>query len=339
MKQRTARFTTIAVITVVLAGCGGGVGMLLGLVGIGSVAGQISGLFTGDSDDQADVMLNGQVIRTVNRGTSTLRLQGIPEGRHVLQIVSSDFRGVLRLINVDAGADVQLGQLQADDGGMVRGKVTLRESDGSTRAAVRVPVYAIPGGSSLVASGRSVITLPPASTHYVTYTDGNGDYQINAMTAGDYLITATVAGYMADVQLIEGLQPEQRQRNRNLELNAADAAAGRAVGVVLGRMNGGSSSLGGASLRARLATAYAPGIPQETIDRIAARHGGALRAAPWFQWRVLSTLTDPGGSYQLALPPGTHRVDAFAYDHQPAFREPGITAGVATPADFTLDRR
>lgn len=341
MENRAARVTAIAVITVILAGCGGGgLAALLGLVSIGDAVGDIQDLFEGDSDDEADVLLDGQVIRTVDRGTDTLRLRGLPEGRHLLQIVATDYRGILRVINVDADSDLQLGQLQAEDGGQVRGQVMLREGDGSTRPAVRVAVYAIPGGAANVAAGQSATALPPAGTHYVAYTDGNGRYSLSAMTPGDYLVTAAVAGYMADVQLIEGLQVGQRQGNKDLELLAdSSVQTGLAVGVVQGQAGGGAVSLSSASLRARLDTAYAPGIPQATISRIANRSGVSLRAAPWFRWTVLSTLADAGGSYELPLPPGTPRIDAFSYGYQPAFLEPTINAGVTTQADFTLDSR
>ncbi|MGI5818518.1 MAG: carboxypeptidase-like regulatory domain-containing protein [Armatimonadota bacterium] len=341
MQQKLTRLMGIAIVTLILAGCGGGGALaLLGLIGIGNAVGQIGDLFSGDSGAEAEVLLDGQLIRTVNRSTDTLRLRGLPEGRHLLQVVAGDFRGILRVINVDRDSDLQLGQLQAEDGGQVRGSVMLRDGDGSIRAAVRVPVYAVPGGAASVAAGQPATAIPPAGTHYVAYTDGNGNYSLSAMAPGDYLVTAAVAGYMADVQLIQGLQVEQRQRNRDLELIAvAGAQAGRAVGVVQGQAGGGAVSLAGASLRARLATAYAPGMPQATIDRIESSYGGALRAAPWFRWQVLSTLADAGGSYELALPAGTPRVDAFSYGYQPAFREPVITAGLSTPADFTLNQR
>ncbi|MFW5866595.1 MAG: carboxypeptidase-like regulatory domain-containing protein [Armatimonadota bacterium] len=239
---------------------------------------------------------------------------------------------------MDAGSDVQLGELQAQDGGLVSGRVTLKGSDNSTRAAVRVPVYAIPDGAAGLAAGSPVTNLPPATTHYVTYTDGNGEYEISAMAPGEYLVTAAVAGYMADVQFIDGLTIEQRQRNKHLELIDDDVAAGVAAGVVLGQTNGGSSSLGGAGLRARLDTGYAPDIPQATIDRIEDASGSVLRDAPWFRWQVLSTLADAGGSYQLRLPPGTPRIDGFVYGYQPAFREPVITADATTQTDFTLEQ-
>jgi hypothetical protein len=342
MQQKATRLLAIAVITVVLAGCGGGgVAALLGLVSIGNAVGDIQNLFGDDGgSDRAEVLLDGQVIRTVDRGNDNLRLRGLPEGRHLLQIIANDFRGVLRLINVDPNTDLNLGQLQAEDGGQVRGTVTLHMGDGSTQSAARVAVYAIPGGAGVVAAGQPATSLPPTGTHYVTYTDGNGDFEISAMTPGDYLVTATVAGYTADVALIEGLQVDQRQRNTDLELQAdAGVQTGRAVGVVQGQAGGGAVSLAAASLRADLDTAYAPDIPQDTINRIANRHGGNLRAAPWFRWEVLSTLSDAGGSYRLALPPGTPRIDAFSYGYQPAFLDPVITAGATTQADFTLNER
>lgn len=339
MKQNLTRLLTIAVITVVLAGCGGGITTLLGLIGIGSAVADISDLFSGTDDEDADVLLDGQIIRTVDRGDDRIRLQGLPEGRHLLQIVATDFRGILRVINVDAGSDVQLGSLQAQDGGLVSGRVLLEASGGATRAAARVPVYAIPDGAARVAAGSGVTSLPPATTHYVTYTDGNGEYSLKALEPGDYLVTATVAGYMADVQFIEGLAVEQRQRNRDLTLVQDDVAVGAAAGVVLGRASGASSSLGGASLRGQVDGGYAPDIPQDTIDRIENAHGGTLRAAPWFRWQVLSTLADVGGSYELPLPPGTPRIDVFHYGYQPAYSEPTITAGTSSPVDFTLEER
>ncbi len=341
MQQRLTRLGALAGIALILAGCaGGGLATLLGLIGIGGAVGQFQDLFGGDTEDRADVLLDGQVIRTVDRGNDDLRLRGLPEGRHLLQIVSSDFRGIVRLIDVDADADLQLGQLQAEDGGQVRGSVTMRDTDGSIRAAARVPVYAIPGGAVNVAAGQSVMTIPPAGTHYVGYTDGNGDYSLSAMTPGDYLIAAAVAGYKADVQLVEGLQADERQRNTDLELSQdAGAPAGRATGVTSGSTGGGSVSLGGASLRAQLDVAYAPDIPQASMDRIADRYGAALRTAPWFRWQVLATLADAGGSYDLPLPPGTPRIDCFAYGYQPGFRDPVIVAGQTTQADFRLSEQ
>lgn len=341
MYQRLTHLFAIAGVALILAGCaGGGLGALLGLIGIGGAVGQIEDLFGSDTDDDADVLLDGQVIRTISRGTSELRLRGLPEGRHLLQVVATEFRGIVRLIDVDAESDLQLGSLEAEDGGMISGRVTMRDTDGSTRAAVRVPVYAIPGGAVTVAEGQPVTTIPPAGTHYVAYTDGNGQFVLNAVTAGDYLVTATVAGYMADVQLIDGLQATQRKRNTDLELvQDANAPSGRAQGIASGRTGGGSVSLGGASIRAQLAAGYAPAIPQATIARIQNAYGADLRAAPWFRWNVLSTLADNGGSYVLPLPPGTHRVDAFAYNYQPAYRDVAITANATTGADFTLDAR
>lgn len=341
MQQRLARLGAIAGMALILAGCaGGGIATLLGLVGIGGAVGELRDLFGGSGDGQADVLLDGQVIRTINRDNNDLRLRGLPEGRHLLQIIATDFRGVVRLINVDPDSDLQLGELQAEDGGQVTGTVTLRDTDGSIRAASRVPVYAIPGGAANVAAGQPVSTIPPIGTHYVAYTDGNGDYALSALTPGDYLITAAVAGYMADVKLVEGLQVEQRKRGTDLELvQDAGAPAGRAQGVASGRTGGGSVSLGGASLRGHLDTAYAPGIPQDSINQIANRYGAPLRDAPWFRWQVLSTLSDPGGSYDLPLPPGTPRIDCFAYDYRPAYQEPAIAAGQTTQTDFTLDSR
>lgn len=340
MKKKATRLIVIAAITGVLAGCGGGgLGALLGLISIGNAVGEIEDLFGGDTADRADVLLDGQVIRTVDRGNNTIRLQGLPEGRHLLQIVSSDFRGILRLINVNPGEDVQLGQLQAEDGGLISGTVMLREADDSTRPAVRVAVYAVPRAQVNLSPGGAATTLPPLQTHYVAYTDGNGRYEFNAVTPGDYLVTATVAGYTANVQLIQGLQVEQRQRNKNLELVADDVPAGSAAGVVLGNTNGGSSSLGGASLRASLGSAYVPAIPQDTANRISRQDGGTVRSSSWFRWEVLSTLADSGGSYSLPLPPGTPRIDAFSYGFRPAFRDPTIVADVRTPVDFTLEQR
>ena len=342
MKQ-IPKLLAVAVIALSLTGCaGGGLGALLDLIAIGNAVGDIEDLFggSGGDADEADVLLDGQVIATLPEGEETLRLSGLPEGRHLLQVVAGDYRGSVRTIDVDANMNLPLGVLQATEGGQVRGTVRTQQADGSTRTVARVQVYAIPGGVDNITVGSGLVSIPPNGTHYVAYTDGNGRYELSAMMPGDYLITAAIAGHQADARLVEGLQQGRRESDVDLQLVVdASVAAGRAIGNVTGGASGGSVSLGGASLRATPDIPFAPGIPQDTIDRIANDSGAALKNAPWFQWRVLATLTDAGGSYSLPLPPGTPRVDAFAYDYLPAYREPLIVADQVAVSDYRLEER
>ncbi|MFW5866594.1 MAG: hypothetical protein ACOCX2_02185 [Armatimonadota bacterium] len=60
MKRKATHLMAIAFITIALAGCGGGVTALLGLIGIGSAVGDITDLFSGSDEEQAEVLLGVQ---------------------------------------------------------------------------------------------------------------------------------------------------------------------------------------------------------------------------------------------------------------------------------------
>ncbi len=341
MIHRACKLLVVSTIAVILAGCaGGGLLALLGLIAVGNVVTEVTDLIGGNDPDELDVYLDGQLLPEHPDSSGDLRLQGLPEGRHLLQVIAPNRHdGAVALVTVDPDASLQLGDLDSEEGGRIRGRVTVQDAGGPARAAVRVPVYAIPGGAALVATGASRVDVPPDGTHFVAFTDGNGNFSLDAVAPGDYLVTAAVAGYDADARLVEGLSAGQVVRDQDLTLAADGIATGSARGVVAGEVGGGTQSLPGAALRADLPAAFEPAVPQDVIDRIAAESGSALRASPWFRWQVLSTLTDAGGSWSLRLPVGTSRISCFAYAYRPGFLDVPVAAGATSQTDFTLQHR
>ncbi|MGD9495950.1 MAG: carboxypeptidase-like regulatory domain-containing protein, partial [Armatimonadota bacterium] len=264
----------------------------------------------------------------------------LPEGQHLLQaIASSRYRGAIVLIDMEPNADRRLGALQSQVGGRIRGTVMVESAQGSELPASRVAVYAIPGGAQAVAAGGPIIDLPPEGTHYVSFTDGAGQFSLDALAPGDYLVTAAVAGCATDAQLVAQLGERQTVSGVDLTLAAGGESTGTVRGTVRGQIGGGTQSLPGAIVRAELTVRLAPTVPEETIDRIAAQAGTPLRPSPWFRWQVLSTLTDAGGSYTLSLPVGTGRITCFTYDYRPAYQDVTISTGADTHASFTLQAR
>lgn len=341
MRHGPARLLIAAVISVMLVGCGGGglIGALLGIISVGSIVTEIENLVGDENPDEFDVYVDGQLIPEHPNSNGRLRLQGLPEGRHLLQIVAPNhFRGAVTVINVQPNSDLRLDDLQAEVGGRLRGTVTLQEGQ-SGRSASRVLVYAVPGGAQVVRDGSGAVDLPPAGTHYAAFTDGNGEFSLDALAPGDYLVTAAVPGFAADVQLVAGLT-ERQTVTADLELEASGDAAGTLRGTVNGSIGSGATqSLPGAGVRAALDAHFQPDVPQAVRDEIATESGLSLMASPWFSCGELATLSDAGGSYEADLPPGTHRVSAFAYDYQPGYRDLTVTSDGVTSATFTLDAR
>jgi len=341
MLHRLAKLMTAGVLAVLLTGCGGaGLLALLGLIQVGDIIGQVGDVIGGDDPDQLDVYLDGQLLPVTPNDNGVLRLNNLPEGRHLLQMIApSRERGAVTTVNVNPNSELRLDNLVSVVGGRIRGQVLLEDAVGAQRAAVRVSVYAIPGGASNVGTGAVLVQIPPAGTHYVAFTDGLGNFSLDAVAPGDYLVTAAVAGHDTDALLVQALAERQTLRNMDLTLVANGGAAGAVFGNVEGELGGGGTqSLGGAGLRATPGTPFRPAVAQSAVDRIATESGAALRASPWFEWRVLSTLGDGGGSYRLSLPAGSARVACFVYGYRPGYLDATATAGVDRRLNFTLQR-
>lgn len=341
MLRTIARLMAAGALVALLAGCGGtGLLTLLGLIQVGDVIGDVEDLIGGDEPTQFDVYLDGQLLPVTPNASGDLRLNNLPEGRHLLQVIApSRERGAVTIVNINPNSELRLDNLVSVVGGRIRGKVQLEDVGGALRPARRVPVYAIPGGANLVAAGAVLVIVPPTSTHYIAFTNDLGEYSLDAIAPGDYLVTTAVAGRETDVQLVEGLVERQTLRNLDLTLVADDGDGGTVSGNVEGQLSGGGTqTLGGASLRATPGTPFRPAVDQDAIDRVAAASGATLRQSPWFEWRVLSTLADSGGSYLLALPPGAARVACFAYFYRPGYLDTTVTAGVDRRLEFALQR-
>lgn len=342
MARTLAKLMVAGALAMLLAGCGGGGGLLalLGLIQVGDVVGNVKELIEGNEPSQLDVYLDGQLLPVTPNANGVLRLNGLPEGQHLLQVIApSRERGAVTIVTVSADSQLQLDELPSTVGGRIRGTVRLQDAGGALRPARRVPVYAIPGGASLVGSGAPLVAVPPTTTHYVAFTNDNGEFSLDAVAPGDYLVTTAVAGHATDVQLVQRLAERQTLRNLDLTLVADSGDAGTVFGNVEGQLGGGGTqTLGGASLRATPGTPFRPTVDQDAIDRIATAAGASLRQSPWFNWRVLSTLTDSGGSYRLPLPAGSARVACFAYNYRPGYLDTTVIAGVDRRLDFAVQR-
>jgi len=341
ISKRTCVGAITAIALTVLVGCGGGLlGALLGLIALGGVAGDVTDLFdNGDDPAQFRVLMDGQLLPVTPGATGALTLTGLPEGRHLLQVVNPNrVVGALRIINVDANATVDLGDLTAVHGGRIVGTVRAETPGGGWLPARRVLVVALAGGAAVVDSTHaSPVNLPPAATYYAGYTDGNGDFSLDAVEPGDYLITAAVAGHKADAWLVQGLSAGQGISNVILDLAAdPEDSVGTVAGLVSGSISGGSQSLPNAALSVAPAQGFTPRVPTEVRDRIAQQSGASLMSARWFTWNRLSALTDAGGSYQLPSPPGSTRLRCFAYGYQAQYQDIQVLDGQTTTASFTL---
>jgi len=338
MKRWTALFVGAALVVLLMAGCGaaGLIGLLMTLIQAGDAITQVDELLGGDDPETLTVYLDGQELPVVPADNGSLVLSGLPEGRHLLQLVADNrFRGAVSNIDVVADARVNIPEQTPIIGGRIRGMVEL----GSTPAR-RAMVVAIPGGAASVEKAKAApIGIPPTGTYYAGFTDANGAYSLDAVEPGDYLVTAAVAGYMADVKLVNIPAPRRTlDINLTLERNVG-SPFGTLNGAVRGTILGGTQSLANARITAVRGVAYEPVVPETVIDTIGAASGLELSDSPWFRWTELATLTDAGGGYQLRAAPGATRLDCFAYDYRPGFKNVQVANGVNTTTEFDLQPR
>ncbi len=342
MKRWLVPSVLAVLMSAALVGCGGAIGLLLGLVALGEVVGDVSDWFDDDAPPgQFRVLLDGQLLPVQPDAAGNLALSDLPADRHLLQVVApSRLTGAVRIINVAAGSPVDMGTLEPVAGGRILGTVTTQAAGGAFLAAKRVLVVALPGGAGLVdATHTAPMNLPPATTYYAAYTDGNGQFSLDAVEPGDYLVTAAVAGCKADVRLVAGLMAGHVVQGTVLDLELDDAIAfGTISGTVSGALaGGGTESLPGAGLTVAVGAGFVPAIPAAVSDSIAQASGASLMASPWFRWNELAGLTDAGGSYQVRAVPGTRRLSCFAYGYQPGQQDVTVTQGHDSAASFTLE--
>ncbi len=338
MKQRLTALLVAGVLLVLLAGCGGGIGLgtLLSFLDAGDLIASIApGLFPspvpGVPETQtATVYLDGQPITEIDADDTQVKLEQLPEGRHRLHVVASDYRGASTLVTIRRG-DPFNADISPFTGGHIEGRVRLEESDGTRLAAGRAQVYAIPDGQVELHTS-STIQLPGDMPPYAAYTDTAGNYNLRALEPTTYLVIATVAGYMADMVLVD--VQEEMTNTVDLTLHAdPEREAGRVSGVVQTRFGAG---LANASLRAQLdAAPYVPNLHEDTVDRIQDEAG--IATLPQLRFNVLATLTRSAGNYRLPLTAGTVDIEAFKLNHRPIAREVTVVGGEQVSADFRLE--
>ncbi len=137
MKRLIALITGATLVTILMTGCGaaGLLGLLLTLVQAGDAITQVEDLLGGDAPETLTVYLDGQVLPVVPSDTGSLVLSGLPEGRHLLQLVARNrFRGAVSNIDVLADARVNIPDQTAIVGGRITGKVELGSTPARRRA-------------------------------------------------------------------------------------------------------------------------------------------------------------------------------------------------------------
>ncbi len=335
MKRWITLCVSALLAAILLVGCasGGLLATILTLIEAGDAITRVDDIIGGDDPETVTVLLDGQVLPVAPKANGDLELSGLPEGRHLLQVnADNHFRGSVSVINVQGDARVTIPAQTAVVGGRIIGTVLL-----GTTPARRVLVVAIPGGAADLQKSKGVpISIPPVGTYYAAFTDANGDYSLDAVGIGDYLVTTAVAGYTTDVKLLN--IPEQRRTLRaDLTLDRDTASpSGTFTGGVTGAIVGGSQSLANTRITATRGVPFAPVVPQTVIDIIAGASGMNLGDSPWFSWAELATLSDVGGGYQMRGAPGSVRLDCFAYAFKPGFRNVQLINGGNTYAAFDL---
>ena len=363
-------FVAIA-LPVLIVGCGGGGG---GSSGDGAEGGDQGGLVTiqGNVDlgdvpaDEAEILLDGQPINAAIGDDGSFILAGIPEGDHIIQVVSRDgMRGGAARVRA-RGRRVRLTRpIDLHATGQIVGIVVKRENGKEERVAgveviARADVVWIqtPEGRREIRPRRAaaegggdataLIYPPPPDSEgptYSAFTDDDGAYQMKGVEPGQYLVTCALAGYRPAQAWVH--VSANRTAVADLVL-LPEVTPGIATisGTVSGRSSDGSAApIAGAEVVVLLRQPWRPccgGEPISVVDSTEADEGdeeaSEVVVGPDIVFQRFRTLTDEQGHYTLNVPAGEGTAMAWARGYRRAVRRLTLQGGSSVVVDFVLEK-
>ncbi len=340
--KRTIWIMVAVLVVALLAGCAaGGLLGLLKLIGVGRLVGQLSEAFSGDDPTEYRVYMDGYDIGRSPGPNGNIDLNGLPEGLHLISITTVNKQwGWHRLIEVSADQTVDIGQINPIQGATIAGTLSRETTGGGTSLLPGMLVMAVKNAATLLQPGGSgPIYLPPDSvgsglTYLPAYTDDQGRFRLGPAEFGDYIVIAAAAGYLSDAAFVP-VSAGQNASGINLVL-ARDGSQnpGRISGAVSVAATG--KTLMTADMDPRV---YQTPISSGLRQQIEQQSGLQLTTEPWFRLGTLTTLSDDLGTYNLDLPAGRHRLQAFMFGYQANEVLVDLGAGALETVDFTLQSR
>ncbi len=369
MFSRWPAIAVAALLPLLIVGCGGG----------GSGGGEQQGGASDESQmvtvqgsvdlggvdpDETQLLLDGRPLDVEIDEDGNFVVPGIPEGEHVLQVVTRDgMRGGAVRFVARPGLHVRLEQpIDLEATGQIVGIVVKRDGDVEERVAgvevvarsdlvwIQVPdgrraLRPRRAGASEDGDEASLIFPPPPDIEgntYSAFTDEDGTYQIKGVEPGAYLVTCALAGY-EPAQAWVYVEANRTAVADLVLVPAVEPGVATLTGTVSGRSSEGEvKPLEGAEVLVTLDTPWRPPRrgprPIPVVGILPAHeHGEDVVEGPDVAFREFRTLTDANGHYTLNVPAGHATVLVWAEGYATAMKRTTLQAGATVVLDFVLD--
>ncbi|MBC7288881.1 MAG: hypothetical protein H5T86_12765 [Armatimonadetes bacterium] len=342
MKQLRKHSVGLAVlVAVMVGGCGGGVMTLLaalGIIKLHDVYADIKDSVTEDPNDTLTLLMDGYVVRTdVPDQRGRLTLDGLPEGRFLISLVSQDRRRGWHEV-VDTRASSVPVEVNPITGGVVSGTVVRETTGGGEVAAANALVAAFYEGAEKIAGGSAPLALGSDNVEYVlAICDASGQFTLGPLRYGSWLVGAVLPGYAADCRRVQ-VSSGSDIAGMRLKLPVdSGASTGEVRGTVARK--GSGQPLQDALARADLKTPLVPRISSEAQQSVAASLGQNLPADRWFSVPFVPTVSGADGGYDMELPAGAARLWAYHYGFKGAYADIEVDRDRVQKRDFELESR
>ena len=340
--KRTISVTVAVLVVALLSGCAaGGLFGLLKLIGVGRLVGQLSEAFSGDDPTEYRVYMDGYDIGRSPGPNGNIDLNGLPQGLHLISITTVNKQwGWHRVIEVSEGQTEDIGRINPIEGATIAGTVSRQTDGGGTSLLPGMLVIAVKNAAALLQPGGSgPIYLPPDSaasglSYLLAYSNDQGRFLLGPAEYGDYIMIAAAAGYLSDAAFV--------QVSAGQNASGIDLVLQRDVSQNPGRVSGAVSVAAAGQV---LMTAdmeprvYETPISSELRQQIEQQSGLGLTTEPWFRLYTLTTLSNDVGAYNLDLPAGRYRLQAFMFGFEAQEVWVDVRAGGLQTVDFTLQSR
>ena len=288
----------------------------------------------GADPEDYHVYLNGYDMGALSGGSGNIHLAGAGAGTYLVGVTKPTDRstGTHVVAALDSNGNVDVSGSNIIEGGRITG--TVRRAD--TGAVVPfAQVTAVKDAAATIAGGSGPIRIPPAAgathSYMMAIANAAGTFTLGPALYGNWLVTATLAGYAADVAYVSISSNSNAQANLNLTVDGTAA-----TGLVRGSVTRDGSPLSAALLSGKLAAPYQPLIAADTRTEVSAAAGLSLPAGPWFEWSTLVAVGGTDGQYVLDLPVGNHSLEALHPGSRAATVPVAITAGGSVTQNFAL---
>jgi len=278
-------------------------------------------------DNTADVMpCPVHVTYTATDGTYAVR--GLPEGSYAVMIEKHGFIPVSLVLYIIAGhttiGDAALKPLPQHAGGMAGVVYTITDAGGLAPLAGAM-VSLVPSGDPepgpLPAATRPDDPASPVRVYY-TFSDRNGQYQLDGMPAGGYLAIAQRPGFDPDRHNVTILGDATVQQDFQLHPHPVE------MGAIIGTVTDQATGLPIASAQISAGIEPAPYAGAGGADSVVGPDGDMYR---------MCTVTDENGYYALKVPAGVTAIVARAYDYLPQQQPVSVIPGETVTVDFALE--